>query len=749
MPPAVARVVREGAGLGSTLLYDEPGDGTIWVVGADWKACFGPAGAVYYPRVGASQARSVPHVLSPRRVTIGGAPVPFDRAASAIRAGDHIALDRGSFVETYDLDLESIEQSFVFDASPGVGDLVFEIPVASELEAAETDAGVEFRSERGHVTYSRAVTVDASSRRTSAATRAGSESITIRVDAGVVAAAAYPLVVDPILNSIFPDISAEDTFDSDTAYDAFDGVWMVVYEIVFSATDHDVFLKTFSPTGTPISTGVVDASIDSWVTPRVADLAFPAKFLAVAGATAASGGAKTVRGRVLEQNGTIVTTGAQFSISGAMTGEFVLPDVGGDPFLGVGSAWCVVFERVLPGATHSDSDTRIAYALVDPGGSVTLGPIQLTPGPDDRAPSISKSNGTIAWTVAWQRDDPLLLGDIVGAQLSWTGSLLSGPFSIAGGLSDDTAPSASSPLNGTQITAVAWQRGASSHDIVVALLDGSTIVQAVNLMTLENSPTISQDQIAPSVDSDGEHFLVSYSETVSAGRYLLYVTDLAAAGSTLAAVQTHLEVSPSPTLTELRSNVAAARAPGALDHRYLVVFDVAGSALTHNVVGVYVDGLSGGTSSPFCFGDGTGTACPCGNSGVSGHGCANSVSSAGALLSLTGTPSTLGDSVGLHVSGLPATSNCTFFQGTLANPAAAFGDGLRCAGGTLVRLRSTTATAGSADFPGPGDPLVSVQGLVPTNGGLRTYQVTYRNAASFCTSSTFNISNGVIVNWAR
>jgi len=750
IPDAVLRAVHQPLGLASaTLLFDETEDGSIWVVGADWKASFGPAGAVYYPRVGAHVARSAPHALSPARVTVGGVAVPFERVVRATRTGDHIALDRGSFVETYDLGLETIEQSFVFAAAPGTGDLEIEIPFASELQAAETAEGIEFRSEGGHVTYSRAVAVDAASRRTSAATRVASGSIQIRIDAGVMAEARYPLVIDPILNSIFPDISAADTFDTDTAYDAFGGVWVVVWEVVFSATDHDVHVKSYTANGTLMSSSVIDASVDSWVAPRVADLAFPAKFLAVAGVTASVGGAKTVRGRIFEQNGTILTSGAQFAISTGMTGAFVQPDVGGDPFPASSSKWCVVFERVLPGVDHSNPDTRIAYAIVDSSGA-TSGSIQLTPGPDDVLPSISNSNGTVAWMVAWQRDDPLTLGNIVAAQLTWTGALLSGPFTIASGLSDETLPSASSPLTGTQITAVTWQRGASSRDIMVALIDGSTILQTVNLMTLEGSPTSAQDQIQPSIDSDGEHFLVSYSETESvSGRYLLFVTDLAVVGNTLAVVQNHLQVLPSPTLSELRSNVAAARAPGLLDHRYLVVFDVAGSAPTHNVVGVFVDGLSGGNSSPFCFGDGSGTACPCGNNGAIGHGCGNSVTPAGGLLTVTGTPSTLDDSIVLHVSGLPATSNCTFFQGTVANAAAVFGDGLRCTGGTLIRLRSTGASAGSANFPTGGDPHVSTQGAVTLNGGLRTYQVMYRNAPSFCTTATFNISNGLIVNWAR
>jgi hypothetical protein len=31
--------------------------------------------------------------------------------------------------------------------------------------------------------------------------------------------------------------------------------------------------------------------------------------------------------------------------------------------------------------------------------------------------------------------------------------------------------------------------------------------------------------------------------------------------------------------------------------------------------------------------------------------------------------------------------------------------------------------------------------------GLRTYQLWYRNAAVFCTTSTFNLTNGIEVSW--
>jgi hypothetical protein len=52
-------------------------------------------------------------------------------------------------------------------------------------------------------------------------------------------------------------------------------------------------------------------------------------------------------------------------------------------------------------------------------------------------------------------------------------------------------------------------------------------------------------------------------------------------------------------------------------------------------------------------------------------------------------------------------------------------------------------------YPGVGDLPVSVKGGVALDGVTRSYQVWYRNAGSFCTSATFNLSNGLRVDWTR
>jgi len=150
----------------------------------------------------------------------------------------------------------------------------------------------------------------------------------------------------------------------------------------------------------------------------------------------------------------------------------------------------------------------------------------------------------------------------------------------------------------------------------------------------------------------------------------------------------------------------------------------------------------------FCFGDGTGTACPCGNSGAPGNGCANSVNPAGAYLATAGTASVASDSLVLSGSGMP-NGPALYFQGTTMLAGTPFGDGLRCAGGSVVRLGiEINDAAGTSSHPGSGDPSVSVKGMVPAAGGLRTYQVWYRNAGDYCTPSTFNLTNGTAVTWA-
>ncbi len=154
------------------------------------------------------------------------------------------------------------------------------------------------------------------------------------------------------------------------------------------------------------------------------------------------------------------------------------------------------------------------------------------------------------------------------------------------------------------------------------------------------------------------------------------------------------------------------------------------------------------TAFGYCFGDGTATACPCGNTGVPGRGCANSVVPQGGQLVSSGVAVLSADTWVLHASGMP-NSFALYFQGTAlenGGNGSVLGDGVRCVSGNIVRLGTKNNVAGASQYPEPGNLSISVKGFV-TTPGLRTYQVWYRNAAVFCTPSTFNLTNGWQVNW--
>jgi hypothetical protein len=155
----------------------------------------------------------------------------------------------------------------------------------------------------------------------------------------------------------------------------------------------------------------------------------------------------------------------------------------------------------------------------------------------------------------------------------------------------------------------------------------------------------------------------------------------------------------------------------------------------------------------YCGGDGEAAPCPCMNSGVSEHGCDNSAATGGALLSSSGTTSP--DTLVLHTSGELPNALSIFLQGSQSIAPTAFGDGLRCAGGQLLRLYVVHATAGACSAPGPGDRSVSAQsanlGDPIGPGSQRYYQVYYRDpSTTFCAApagDTWNVTNGLALHW--
>ena len=110
---------------------------------------------------------------------------------------------------------------------------------------------------------------------------------------------------------------------------------------------------------------------------------------------------------------------------------------------------------------------------------------------------------------------------------------------------------------------------------------------------------------------------------------------------------------------------------------------------------------------------------------------------AGALLLISGTGSLFANDMAATVVGLPGSQPGLLYFGTQA-AAAPFGDGTRCAGGTLVRLPPAFPTSGFLTIP------LDVQALGIPAGTSRYFQFWYRDPAAG--NSGFNLSDAFEMN---
>ena len=150
--------------------------------------------------------------------------------------------------------------------------------------------------------------------------------------------------------------------------------------------------------------------------------------------------------------------------------------------------------------------------------------------------------------------------------------------------------------------------------------------------------------------------------------------------------------------------------------------------------------------------------CPCSNP-ASGpeRGCNNSSGTGGAALTAAGIAYLSMDSLAFTTTGQTPSATSILLQGDAVVPTGAvFGQGVRCAGGSLKRLFVKSAAAGGIVAPelGAGDPTVSTRSAILGDpilpGQSRYYLVFYRDPLVLggCpAASTFNATQTGRVSW--
>ena len=113
------------------------------------------------------------------------------------------------------------------------------------------------------------------------------------------------------------------------------------------------------------------------------------------------------------------------------------------------------------------------------------------------------------------------------------------------------------------------------------------------------------------------------------------------------------------------------------------------------------------------------------------------------------------DTILLQASDEPPSALTIFLQGNAILTPVSFGDGLRCAGGSLKRLYVKNASGGVALAPALGDPTVSQRALALGDlldpGSRRYYQTYYRDPyTTWCPpplGANFNSSTMRKITW--
>jgi Tol biopolymer transport system component len=170
---------------------------------------------------------------------------------------------------------------------------------------------------------------------------------------------------------------------------------------------------------------------------------------------------------------------------------------------------------------------------------------------------------------------------------------------------------------------------------------------------------------------------------------------------------------------------------------------------------VYVHDFLPANVASFCLGDGSGTACPCANTGRAQRGCETSTATGGAILVASGTTSLAGDTLQFACHGERAQALTVILQGTADSIPMSYGDGLLCVAGSLKRLYVKSAKLGIVIAPFGSEPSVSTRssamGDTIGSGETRYYQAYFRDPTpSFCpypTGSTWNCSNAISAIW--
>lgn len=337
--------------------------GVLWARGRNYKASAGSEGFTFIPFLGSAAPRNWPVRFEVEGARLGGEPLLQDGLRPRIsREASAFVIKRGAVEARYVMGIDSVEQTFLVRGVAGQSrDLTLDVQVDTDLEARAVDDGWLLEGPDGSVTFGAATVLDSEGRAQGIETRVESGRLRFTVPAAFLARATGPILIDPVIATADLDGFVLELTRPDVAYDGGSDTYLVAYEEAFSATDGDVYSRTFDARSLAVvEEEYVDMTSARASQPKVASDAGESTYLAVI-MREDTNGLVSLIGRV-QDAGTAGGWGAEFPV--ATPDEFferLDHDVGGSAFSATTATGYIVLWERRPrggGATPSRIEGR-------------------------------------------------------------------------------------------------------------------------------------------------------------------------------------------------------------------------------------------------------------------------------------------------------------------------------------------------------------------------------------------------------
>lgn len=529
-------------GAAARLLVDRDAEtGTLWVLGAGYKLSLDASGARFrVPSADRAAVRTL--ALAPVEARAGDTVLDLAAAPLPERVGDGARFARGALEERWQFHPGGVRQSFLLLQPPPAGDLVLRIAVGGDLEHEPDGGELRFASADGaRVAYGDWLAIDAQGRQSAGRPRLVDGAIEIDVPAAFLAAAAYPLLIDPVIASAVLHATTHDIHSHDVAVDESLGALLQVHQETFAAGDDDVIARRYTTAGAFLGETAIDISDAASETPAVANHEAANQFL-VAWTDFPDGPYEVaqIRGRTHAAGSSAL--GSSFAIK---TGDFAgFPDVGGPSSSSTVAPYYVVWHE-LSGffSPHGDVSGR----TVTPSGATGPKARLDSRSSDQSPPRISKRSGPGGrWMVVYTTELANGVASVDAAFVQHTGAVLHEEVSLTHGVV--AQPDVDG--DGTQfLTVFQSADGAGFGDIHgVRTTFGSALSHvAINLSSKELPlAQLILHQVQPTVARHGDGFTYAYMEaaTTTTSAFRVFAATLTASTSPVTFTEKRVSLSP-------------------------------------------------------------------------------------------------------------------------------------------------------------------------------------------------------------